>query len=92
MTQDRELVRVLPSRVDRGSVGFRQGAWRMQQRGVHPGGGHLRQRIFHGVGTHLPVIGGHCFILPDMDLGIDGQHGGSSVVRGISRMSVKLPR
>jgi hypothetical protein len=47
----------------------------MDDRAVHAGGLHLRQRILGRIGRILAVMRAHLPVLPDVDLGIDYQHG-----------------
>ena len=51
----------------------------MDERGIDAGVSHLLQGVVFGVGGNLPMMPAHLRVLPDMDLGIDDQHAGSSL-------------
>src|SRR5439155_24690219 len=52
-------------------------ARRMEHRRVHPGRRHLGQRVVDRIGWYLTVVSAHLAVLPEVDLGIDVQAGGS---------------
>ena len=50
-------------------------AGRMDHGAIDPGRGHLGQRIIDRIGRDLAMVRAHLAVLPDVDLGIDDQHG-----------------
>src|SRR6267143_3036768 len=47
----------------------------MDHRAIDPGRGHLGQRIIDREGRDLAMLRAHLAVLPEVDLGIDDQHG-----------------
>jgi hypothetical protein len=76
MPEDAEFVRVEAHRLDGKNVDcLAERAGRMDHRTIDSGRGHLGQRIIDRIGRDLAMVGAHLSVLPDMDLGIDYQHG-----------------
>ena len=76
MSEDAELVGMLAHRLDGEDVdGFAERAGRMDHRAIDPGRGHLGQRIIGRIGRDLAMLRAHLAVLPEVDLGIDDQHG-----------------
>ena len=55
--------------------GFSERAWRMDHCAINPGRFHLGQRLVVRIRGILAMMGARFSVLPDMDLGIDYQHG-----------------
>src|SRR5207245_9746921 len=76
MSEESELVAMLAHRFDSEDVdGFAERAGRMDHRAIDPGRGHLGQRIIGRIGRDLAMLRAHLAVLPEVDLGIDDQHG-----------------
>src|SRR5712664_3953899 len=76
MPEDAELVGVPAHRFDGENVdGLAERAGRMDHRAIDPGRGHLGQRIIDRKGRDLAMLRAHLAVLPELDLGIDDQHG-----------------
>jgi hypothetical protein len=60
-------------------------AGRMDHRAIDPGRGHLGQRIIDRIGRDLAMVRAHLAVLPDVDLGIDDQHGVLRMIRVTTR-------
>ena len=76
MPEDAEFVRVQAGRLDGENVDrLAERAGRMDHRAIDPGRGHLGQRIIDRIGRDLAMVRAHLAVLPDVDLGIDDQHG-----------------
>ena len=66
-------------RLDGELVGrFAERARRMDHRGIDAGRLHFGERIVDPVSRDLAMVRAHLSVLPDVDLGIDDQHGCSS--------------
>src|SRR5881296_2028187 len=76
MPEDAELVGVPAHRLHGEHVDrLAQRAGRMDHRAIDPGRGHLGQRIIDRIGRDLAMLRAHLAVLPEVDLGIDDQHG-----------------
>src|SRR5712691_8278955 len=76
MPEDTELVGVPAHRLDGENVdGLAERARRMNHRAIDPSRGHLGQRIIDRIGRDLAMVRAHLAVLPEVDLGIDDQHG-----------------
>ena len=76
MPEDAEFGGVQARRLDGENVDrLAERAGRMDHRAIDPGRGHLGQRIVDRIGRDLAMVRAHLAVLPDVDLGIDDQHG-----------------
>ena len=76
MPKDAEFVRVQARSLDGENVDrLAERAGRMDHRAIDPGRGHFGQRIIDRIGRDLAMVRAHLAVLPDVDLGIDDQHG-----------------
>src|SRR5439155_19609268 len=89
MSEDAELVAMLAHRFDSEDVdGFAERAGRMDHRAIDPGRGHLGQRIVDRKGRDLAMLRAHLAVLPEVDLGIDDQHG--VLLRGTAYLNATI--
>jgi hypothetical protein len=75
--EDAELGGVLAHRFDGEHVdGLAERAGRVDHRAIDAGRGHLGERVVDRVRGDLAMVRAHLAVLPEVDLGIDDQHGG----------------
>ena len=76
MSEDAELVGMRTHRLDGEHVDrLAERAGRMDHRAIDAGRGHLGQRIVDRIRRDLAMVRAHLAVLPEVDLGIDDQHG-----------------
>src|SRR5205085_3734450 len=74
--EDAKFAGVLAYRLDSKNVdGLAERAGRMDHRAIDLGRGHLRERVIDRIGRNLAMVRAHLAVLPEVDLGIDDQHG-----------------
>ncbi len=77
MPEDAELGRVSAHRLDGQHVDrLAERAGRMDHRAIDAGRSHLGQRVIDRIRGNLAMVRAHPAVLPEVDLGIDDQHGG----------------
>src|SRR5207245_11057935 len=76
MPEDAEFVGVPARRLDGENVDrLADRTGRMDHRAIDPGRRHLGPRIIDRIGRDLAMLRAHLAVLPEVDLGIDDQHG-----------------